>query len=257
MPIWVPPSDPSEAGGPALPKCALIVEAFVTRKKKEEEKTAAVPQPICVRYVLRVRTPAVGDCCAARPLPPGLLRLSQTLDVCGRETETGADAISIIFLPETHSRWILRQSSPPPTHPTGAQRKLPRSGPQSITVISRAAGSAFDEISQQRPGRLRVNVMTPCSRGRPSYTARQRPLPLLCLPFRRVGSCEAMCEAASRLWHGRPAGRLAPLTPQMSGSVRKSFCASRHQTPVMPHLRSQSPTLQKSFVQRWWVEIGV
>lgn len=138
---------------------------------------------------------------------------------------------------------------PAPLPPTGTQRNPPRSGPQSITVISQAAGSAFDEISQQRPGRLRVNVLTPCSRGRPSYAARQRSPLLLCLPFRRVGSCEAMCKAASRLWrwHGRSASRLAPLTPQMSGSVRKSFCASRHQTPVMPHLRSQSPTLQNSF----------
>lgn len=42
----------------------------------------------------------------------------------------------------------------------------------------------------------------------------------------------------------RPAGRLARLTPQMSGSVSKSFCASRQQTLVMPHLRSQSPTFR-------------
>lgn len=135
--------------------------------------------------------------------------------------------------------------------PTGAQRNPSRSGPQSITVISQAAGSDVDEISQQRPGQLRVNVMMPCSRGRhrtPACPGRQATSPpLVCLPFRHVGNCKAMCEAASRLWHGRPAGRLARLTPQMSGSVRKSFCASRRQTPVMPHLRSQSPTLQNVF----------
>lgn len=56
-----------------------------------------------------------------------------------------------------------------------------------------------------------------------------------------------MRGSESSLALARPAGRLARLTPQMSGSVRKSFCASRHQTPVMPHLRSQSPTLQNVF----------
>lgn len=105
--------------------------------------------------------------------------------------------------------------------PTSTQRNPPRSGPQSITVISRAAGSGFDEISQHRPGRLRVKVMRPCSRGRPCTPARHQRNSLLhyCVYPSVMSVAARPCARQPVVSGSGTAGR--PLGTARSADVRK------------------------------------